>query len=130
VVTSDPVRTPVYSRRPGKSAEEEPRARAGDLDPGGGHGTTTESSTDHGEPSIRITLARNDDGWWTAHDETNGLTAQGETRDEALSNLDDVIDAVENDAGPPPTDEELREAGIDPETDRQAGSGERPDALE
>jgi len=58
------------------------------------------------------------------------LTAQGETRDGALSNLDDVIDAVENDAGPPPTDEELREAGIDPETDRQAGSGERPDALE
>jgi predicted RNase H-like HicB family nuclease len=58
------------------------------------------------------------------------LTTQGETRDEALANLDDVVAAVENDAGRPPTDEELRAAGVDPEVNRRAGSGERPDVLE
>lgn len=77
-----------------------------------------------------IILTQHDDGWWTARDETRGLTTQGATRDEALANLDDVIDAVENDAGRPPTDDELRAAGIDPEVNRQAGSGELPDALE
>ena len=76
-----------------------------------------------------IVLKQNEDGWWTARDETRGLTTQGETRDEALANLDDVIDAVENDTGHPPTDEELREAGIDPETNRRSGSGELPDVL-
>jgi predicted RNase H-like HicB family nuclease len=57
------------------------------------------------------------------------LTTQGETRKEALANLDDVIAAVENDAGRPPTDEELRAAGIDPDDNRQAGSGGLPDVL-
>ncbi|MFC6938384.1 type II toxin-antitoxin system HicB family antitoxin [Salinirubellus sp. GCM10025818] len=99
------------------------------MESGGGYGTSTESNTNH-RPSVEITLTRNDDGWWTARDETRGLTTQGETRDEALSNLDSVIDAIENDTGRPPTDEELREAGIDPETNRRAGSGERPDVLE
>jgi predicted RNase H-like HicB family nuclease len=90
---------------------------------------STESNTNQDQPSVEITLIRKDDGWWTARDETRGLTTQGETRDEALANVDDVIDAVENDAGRPPTDEELLEAGIDPETNRQAGSGELPDVL-
>lgn len=79
------------------------------------------------EPTI--VLKKDEEGWWTARDEMRGFTTQGETRDEALSNLDDVIDAIENDAGRPPTDEELREAGIDPEVNRRAGSGELPDVL-
>ena len=91
---------------------------------------STGTSTDPDQPDIRITLTRNDDGWWTARDETRGLTTQGETREEALSNLDDVIDAVEKDAARRPTDEELRAAGIDPESNRQAGSGDLPDVLE
>jgi predicted RNase H-like HicB family nuclease len=91
---------------------------------------STESNTSRDQPSVEITLTRNDDGWWTARDETRGLTTQGGTREEALSNLDSVIDAVENDGGRPPTDEELRAAGIDPETNRRMGSGELPDALE
>ncbi|MEF8788691.1 MAG: type II toxin-antitoxin system HicB family antitoxin [Haloarculaceae archaeon] len=91
---------------------------------------STGSSTNRDQPSVEITLTRNDDGWWTARDETRGLTTQGETREEARSNLDDVVDAVENDAGRRPTDEELRAAGIDPESNRQAGSGELPDVLE
>jgi hypothetical protein len=53
----------------------------------------------------------------------------GKTRDDALDNLDEVIDAVENDTGRPPTDEELRAAGIDPEDNRRAGSGDLPDVL-
>ena len=77
-----------------------------------------------------IVLTQNVDGWWTARDETRGLTTQGETRDEALVNLDDVVDAVENEAGRPPTDEELREAGIDPDVNRRSGTGELPDVLE
>jgi predicted RNase H-like HicB family nuclease len=100
------------------------------MDPGGGEGMSTESNTSRDQPSVEITLTRNDDGWWTARDETRGLTTQGGTREEALSNLDSVIDAVENDGGRPPTDEELRAAGIDPETNQRAGSGELPDALE
>lgn len=90
---------------------------------------STGSSTNHDPPQAKITLTQNDDGWWTAHDETRGLTTQGKTRDEALAALDDVIDAVENDSGRPPTAEELRAAEIDPEDNRQAGSGELPDVL-
>jgi len=44
--------------------------------------------------------------------------------------IDEVVDAVENGAARPPTDEELREAGIDPEDNRQSGSGDLPDVLE
>jgi predicted RNase H-like HicB family nuclease len=90
---------------------------------------STGSSANHDPPQAKITLTQNDDGWWTARDETRGLTTQGETRDAALAALDDVIDAVENDAGRPPTDEELRDAGIDPEANRQSGSGDLPDVL-
>jgi predicted RNase H-like HicB family nuclease len=74
----------------------------------------------------RITLTKEDD-WWIAHDESLGLTTQGETRAEALSSLDDVVDAVENDAGTPPTDAELRALGVDP-ADNQPG-GELPEVL-
>ena len=91
---------------------------------------STGSSANQDPPQTKITLTQNDEGWWTARDETRGLTTQGETRAEALAALDDVIDAVENDTGRPPTDEELRAAGIDPEDNRQSGSGELPDVLE
>lgn len=78
----------------------------------------------------RITLTENDDGWWTAREETIGLTTQGESRDEALNNLDEVIAAVENNKGHAPSDEELRNAGIDPEDNRRAGSGDLPEELQ
>jgi len=69
----------------------------------------------------RITLTESEDGWWTAHDDRAGLTAEGETREEALEALDVVIEAVEDDGGREPTDEELRELGIDPEENRHGG---------
>ena len=78
----------------------------------------------------RITLTENDDGWWTAHDDERGLTAQGETRDGALESLDAVVEAVGGNGGRPPTDEELRAAGIDPEASHRRASGELPDVLE
>lgn len=79
----------------------------------------------------RITLTEEEDGRWTAHDDSHGLTALGDTRAGALESLDAVIEAAEGDGGRSPTDEELREAGIDPEENRQRGEGgnELPDAL-
>jgi predicted RNase H-like HicB family nuclease len=78
----------------------------------------------------RITLTE-EDGWWTAHDDERGLTAMAETRSEALKSLDEVVEAVEGDGGRPPTNEELRELGIDPEENRRRGEGEGelPDVL-
>lgn len=77
-----------------------------------------------------IVLTQDDDGWWTARDETLGVTAQASTRDEALANLDAIVDAVDSGSGRQPTDEELRKAGIDPEENRRSGSGELPDVLD
>ena len=79
----------------------------------------------------RITLTEEDDGRWTAHDDGRGLTALGDSRRDALDALDAAIDAAEGDGGRPPTDEELREAGIDPEENRRRGEGEGeiPDVL-
>lgn len=74
---------------------------------------------------IRLT---EEDDWWVARDVTAGLTAQGETRDDALDALDAVVDAVHGDGGHEPTDEELRELGVDPETART--QGELPDVLQ
>lgn len=47
----------------------------------------------------KITLLQENDGWWVTREEMIGLTIQAETRDDALDNLDEIIDAVENDAG-------------------------------
>jgi hypothetical protein len=80
-------------------------------------------------PDREIRLVRNHDGLWTARDLRVGVTAQGETREAALETLDSVVDAVENDGGHPPTDEEIRELGIDPEVARSQGD-ELPDVLQ
>ena len=80
----------------------------------------------------RITLVEEDD-WWVATDETvgeHGVTSQGHTREEALENLDEAV-AGRNGEGRPPTDEELRAVGIDPEENRRRseGEGELPEVL-
>lgn len=72
--------------------------------------------------SRKITLIQGDDGGWTSHDR-RGLTAEGETRTEALENLDTVVEAAEGEGGRPPTDDELRELGIDPEENRRWRDG-------
>lgn len=63
-------------------------------------------------------MLENPDGQWTARDLQVGISAQGETRAAALENLDAVVEAVAGDAGHEPTDDELRDLGVDPQTAR------------
>lgn len=65
-------------------------------------------------------------GLWVARDEDTGVASQGETREAALSNLDEAVAGVQGE-GRAPTDEELRELGVDPEDNE---SGELPDFLQ
>ncbi|MBP1986892.1 type II toxin-antitoxin system HicB family antitoxin [Halolamina salifodinae] len=74
-----------------------------------------------------ITLTENPDGNWTARNLVEEVSAQGETREEALDNLDDVVAAVRGGGGRKPTEEELQELGIDPE--ENVSGGELPDVL-
>jgi predicted RNase H-like HicB family nuclease len=39
-----------------------------------------------------IRLIEEDDGWWSAVDEETGVASQGETREEALANLDEAVE--------------------------------------
>lgn len=71
------------------------------------------SSTGH----ERIVLTRTDE-WWVARDTVAGVTSQGRTRQEALENLDEAVAGVKGE-GREPTDEELREIGIDPDDNRK-----------
>ncbi|MFA9518392.1 type II toxin-antitoxin system HicB family antitoxin [Halopenitus sp. H-Gu1] len=63
---------------------------------------------------------------WIITDEETGVTTEGETREHALEMLDDAVAAYKGEAGRSPTDEELRELGIDPEENT---SGELPNVL-
>ena len=42
-----------------------------------------------------IRLVEEDDGWWSAIDLETGVASQGETREEALQNLDEAIEVTE-----------------------------------
>ncbi|WP_324665816.1 type II toxin-antitoxin system HicB family antitoxin [Haloarcula sediminis] len=75
-----------------------------------------------------IRLVENPDGQWTARDLEAEVTAQGETRAAALAALDDVVAALAGEAGHEPTDEELRELGVEPDAAREQ-SDELPDIL-
>lgn len=75
-----------------------------------------------------IRLVENEDGWWTARDLTAEVTSQGPTKEDALTNLEEAVALAAGEIGQPPTDEELRELGIDPETARSSRS-ELPDVL-
>jgi hypothetical protein len=84
---------------------------------------------DEDAPDREIRLLKNPDGKWTARDLRVGVTAQGESRDTALDNLDAVVGAVESDGGQPPTDDEIRELGVDPEVARSQDD-DLPDILQ
>jgi predicted RNase H-like HicB family nuclease len=75
-----------------------------------------------------IRLTENPDGWWTARDLEAEVTSQGETKEEALANLEEAVKLAAGEIGYEPTDEELREMGVDPE--EAMSSGELPDVLE
>lgn len=75
-----------------------------------------------------IHLWREDTGW-IATDVETGVTTQGTSREEALENLDEAVALHEGEIGREPTDDELRELGIDPERNT-TGDREPPDVLE
>ncbi|MFB6268172.1 MAG: type II toxin-antitoxin system HicB family antitoxin [Halodesulfurarchaeum sp.] len=81
------------------------------------------------DPDREIRLLKNPDGKWTARDLRVEVTAQGESRAAALDNLDALVEAVEGEGGHPPTDDEIRELGVDPEVARSRGD-ELPDVLQ
>ncbi|QCS44793.1 type II toxin-antitoxin system HicB family antitoxin (plasmid) [Natrinema versiforme] len=56
----------------------------------------------------------NEGEWWVAKDEETGVSSQGTTRIEALENLDEAVAGYKGE-GREPSEEELREIGIDPE---------------
>ncbi|MCL9815304.1 type II toxin-antitoxin system HicB family antitoxin [Natranaeroarchaeum aerophilus] len=75
---------------------------------------STDSSSNHDPPTgTTITLTR-ETNWWVAKDEETGVASQGKSRQEALENLDEALHGYHGD-GDPPSDEDLREMGIDPE---------------
>jgi predicted RNase H-like HicB family nuclease len=87
--------------------------------------TSTRDGDDH-EDEIR--LWREGDGW-VARDVETGVTTQGPSRTAALENLDDAVALRAGEVGREPTEEELGDAGIDPESNA-TGAQEPPDVLE
>jgi hypothetical protein len=88
------------------------------------------SSTADGDEEYEQEIRLVDDGeWWVATDVETGVTSQGDTREAALANLDEAVALNRGEIGRPPTDEELREMGIDPE-DNVTGDQEPPDVLD
>ena len=75
---------------------------------------STDSSTNHDFPAgTTITLTREPD-WWVAKDEETGVVSQGRTHQEALKNLDEALQGYHGE-GEPPSNEDLRNLGINPE---------------
>jgi predicted RNase H-like HicB family nuclease len=63
-----------------------------------------------------IHLVEEDDGSWSAIDGETGVASQGETRSEALDNLDEAVALHTGEIGEPVTDADLRDLGVDPDT--------------
>ena len=87
--------------------------------------STRDSDADHDD---EIRMWREGD-WWVITDVETGVTTQGETREEALEMLDEAVALYHGETGQEPTDEELREMGIDPE-DNTTGDTELPDFMQ
>lgn len=75
---------------------------------------TARREPDDGQREIR--LIQEEDGGWSAIDELVGVASQGETRSEALENLDEAVALHKGEIGEPVTDDDLREWGLDPES--------------
>lgn len=86
------------------------------------------SSTRDGTPHDAEIRLWHEDDWWIARDVETGVTTQGEPRDVALANLDEAVALHNDEVGREPTDEQLREMGIDP-ADNTTGDEDPPDVL-
>ena len=74
---------------------------------------------DTGDPDSgrrEIRLVEEENGRWSAIDEEVGVASHGETRSEALANLDEAVALHSGEIGQPVTDADLRDLGIDPDT--------------
>ncbi len=89
---------------------------------------TMASSTRNGDANDGEIRLWQEDGWWIAKDVDTGVTTQGESREEALVNLDDAVAVHSGESGREPTEEELRALGIDP-ANNTTGDEEPPDVL-
>ena len=79
---------------------------------------------------IRLTEA--EDGWWVARDVEAEVTSQGETREEALENLDEAVALAAGEISPDPIKDEaafLRDIGLDPD-EVQPDSKELPEFMQ
>jgi len=88
--------------------------------------SSTTDGDDEAEQEIRLVSSG---GGWVATDVETGVTSQGETRMAAIENLDDAVALHRGEVGRRPTDEELREAGIEP-AENVTGDREPPDVLD
>ncbi|AWB26830.1 type II toxin-antitoxin system HicB family antitoxin [Halococcoides cellulosivorans] len=88
-----------------------------------------DSREETGVLPVDISLTLGEGGeLWVARDEDTGVTSQGPTREAALDNLDEAVAGYRG-AGEPPSDADLREAGIDPERN-ESGSIDESDIFE
>ena len=85
------------------------------------------SADDGSNHEDEIHLWREDD-WWIARDVSSGVTTQGPSREVALANLDEAVALHNGEIGSEPTEEELRDLGIDPDANT-TGDREPPDVL-
>jgi predicted RNase H-like HicB family nuclease len=72
-------------------------------------------ASDSDQPRREIRLVEEADGRWSAIDEETGVASQGETRSEALNNLDEAVALHRGEIGEPVTDADLRDLGLDPD---------------
>ena len=86
------------------------------------------SSTQDSDHEDEIRMWREGDSWVITDVET-GVTTQGDTREEVLEMLDDAVALHRGEIGREPTEEELRELGIDPE-DNTTGDTEPPEFMQ
>ncbi|WP_323677662.1 type II toxin-antitoxin system HicB family antitoxin [Halorubellus sp. PRR65] len=81
--------------------------------------------------SREIRLIDEPDGGWSAIDVDTNVASQGDTREEALDNLDEALALHKGEAGEPIEDEEafLEELGIDPDEVTGENEEDRPPFL-
>lgn len=89
--------------------------------------TETDSEYQYREYIQNADVTENVEGTWTARDSEYNLTVLGKTRSEALDKLGEVIAAAEGDAGHEPTDEDIKELGVEPDQARDNEVHEIPE---
>jgi len=92
--------------------------------------TPNSDSASDSPNSRNISLSWNEESEnWSIVDEDLGVASVGETREEALEMLDEAVALHKGEIGHEPTDEELREMGIDP-ANNESGSIEDSEIFE